>query len=132
MPHESRILMKGHETLLDVCMESHMSYTGSSDPLPENELRRNVSVLQTAINHWKPGLLRSKRFDDAVLELCLATIAEVENDNVMTNINKEIEKTKKLKEVVRVMGGFINPHCMVPKNYLKSWLDTLSSIIEED
>ena len=56
---------------------------------------------------------------------------KIDKDN-MTNTNKEIEKTKKLKEVVRVMGGFINPHRMVPKQYLKSWLDILSSIIEED
>lgn len=77
MPYESRILMRDNETLLDICLETHMSHTGSSDPLREEDLQRNILVLQTAVDNWKDELVRSKRFDDAVLELCRATLAEV-------------------------------------------------------
>ena len=77
MPYESRILMRDNETLLDVCLETHMSHTGSGDPLREEDLQRNILVLQTAVGNWRQELIRSKRFDDAVLELCRATLAEV-------------------------------------------------------
>lgn len=69
--------MRDNETLLDICIETHMSHTGSSDPLREEDLQRNISVLQTAVDNWKDELVRTKRFDDAVLELCRATLAEV-------------------------------------------------------
>lgn len=68
--------MRDNETLLDVCLETHMSHTGSSDPLSEEDLQRNVSVLQAAVDNWREELARSKRFDDAVLELCRAALAE--------------------------------------------------------
>ena len=68
--------MRDNETLLDVCLETHMSHTGSSDPLREEDWQRNILVLQTAVNNWRDELVRTKRFDDAVLELCRATLAE--------------------------------------------------------
>ncbi len=81
MPYESRILMRDNETLLDICLETHMSHTGSSDPLCELDLRRNILVLRTAVEHWKQESVRSQRFDDAVLALCYATLAEVDKEN---------------------------------------------------
>lgn len=80
MPHESRILMRPNETLLDICLETHMSTTGSSEPLSKEELSRNINILTTAVDKWLVnGGVRWRRFDDAVLELCKATLAEVDD-----------------------------------------------------
>lgn len=80
MPRESRILMKSGETLLDICINTHMALLGSADPLTLIELQRNTEILQKAVDHWQPGRTSSKRFDDAVLELCRATLEELANE----------------------------------------------------
>ena len=78
MPKESRLLMNPGETLLGICLDTHMGTTGSSDPLSTQDTARNLKILSTAILYWKKDSDKWKRFDDAVLELCRATVAEVE------------------------------------------------------
>lgn len=73
----SRQMMEPDENLLTICLALHMSLNGSSDPLDRATHDRYVSTLKSAFHTWEAGRPASKDFDDAVLDLILATLAEV-------------------------------------------------------
>ncbi len=87
MPYEARIMMKEGETLLSICLDTHMSTTGSSDALSADEYNRNLDILRTAVSNWKVGNVAYQRFDDAVLELCNATILEAELSDLVQSLD---------------------------------------------
>ena len=51
MPKQSRELMSPTEDLLQICLDLHMSYTGSSDPLSINTETRYLDILNLAIQY---------------------------------------------------------------------------------
>ena len=79
MPQEAQALMDNDETLLDICLETHMATTGASDMLDDEWMVRNRRVLEIAVENWTPSSPRHLRFDNAVLELIKATLEEMES-----------------------------------------------------
>lgn len=75
MPSNTRVLQEG-KTLLDICLELHMSNTGASDVLTENDITKYLDILITATLCWEEGLKQWKDFDDAVLNLVKITTRE--------------------------------------------------------
>jgi hypothetical protein len=39
---------------------------------------------------------------------------------------------QELEQLAKQIESFTNPHCMVPKNYLKQWVSTLQQFIDKD
>jgi len=84
MPIEAQQLMDQGETLLDVCLETHMATTGASDMMGDDMMDdewkvRNRRILETAVENWTPSSPRHLRFDNAVLEIVKATLEEMES-----------------------------------------------------
>ena len=77
MSIRDRQLMEPDENLLTICLALHMSVHGSSDPLPQDVHERYVLTLKDAFYTWEAGREASKDFDDAVLDLIMATLSEV-------------------------------------------------------
>lgn len=75
MPREASELMRDGEDLLSTALSLHMSLSGASDPLSEDEELRHVLILKTALAHWHPSI-HHRRFDDAVKEVIQAVLAE--------------------------------------------------------
>lgn len=53
-----------------------MHFMGTSDPLPASEVAELVGFLKQRLHHWSPSISSSKRYDDAVKRLILATLKE--------------------------------------------------------
>lgn len=79
MPKQASELMKEGEDLLSICQKVHMMNTGASDALPDEDLGRYLDVLMLARDHWTPPHPKTTRFDNAVLSLVCATLAEHED-----------------------------------------------------
>ena len=79
MQIEAQQLMDQGETLLDVCLETHMATTGASDMMDDEWKVRNRRILETAVENWTPSSPRHLRFDNAVLEIVKATLEEIES-----------------------------------------------------
>lgn len=77
MPKESRELMNEGENLLTICLDLRMSNSGAADPLIDSCKERYIKILKKAIRFWESGPEKFKRFDNAVLELCKATLEEL-------------------------------------------------------
>jgi hypothetical protein len=85
MPRESQELMLNDENLLQICLDLHMSSTGSSDPLDDDTYNRYVLCLEQAVVHWKSEAWWSELFDNAVLNLVKNTLTSIK-------YQKEFEK----------------------------------------
>lgn len=71
------------ESIFDVCQALHSSASGSSDPLPDDELRRLTAWLQMRVDEWHRTAGRSvpwEEFDDAVYLLCRAALRDAQRD----------------------------------------------------
>ncbi len=82
MPHQSRILMNNNESLLDICLNLHMSNTGSSDCLSKEDVIHYLNILKTALVYWeKQPILKFELFDNCVKDLIQTTIQETQSYN---------------------------------------------------
>lgn len=54
----------------------HGSEMGSSDPLSDEDREAYLAEVKKRVENWTPSPPRSKRYDDAVKEMCLAVVAE--------------------------------------------------------
>ena len=66
----------GLGNLLNICLELHMSNTGSSDALNSEQRSFLVNILKQAIIDWTEGSDKTKKFDNAVLYLIQITLQE--------------------------------------------------------
>lgn len=63
--------------LLAVAQEIHMHATGSATHLAIEELDRYAHWLQCRVDNWRPPYKFTREFDDAVLSVCQAALAEI-------------------------------------------------------
>lgn len=66
----------GFGNLLNICLELHMSNTGSSDALNGDQRSFLINILKQAIADWTEGSGKDKKFDNAVLYLIQTTLEE--------------------------------------------------------
>lgn len=64
------------QTLPELCMIVHMYQTGSGPDLGSETYAYHLETLQIALDNWEEGRADEKLFDDAVLNLVVATINE--------------------------------------------------------
>ena len=66
-------------TLPSLCLDLRMAYNGSADPFSEEEKCAALAYLKRRLAEWKPTVWPpSAKFDEAVRQLVIATIEEVE------------------------------------------------------
>lgn len=66
----------GLGNLLNICLELHMSNTGSSDALSDENRLFLINILKQALVDWTEGPEKYKKFDNAVLYLIETTLQE--------------------------------------------------------
>ena len=66
----------GLGNLLNICLELHMSNTGSSDALSDENRLFLINILKQSIIDWTEGPEKYKKFDNAVLYLIETTLQE--------------------------------------------------------
>ena len=66
----------GFGNLLNICLELHMSNTGSSDALNDDQRLFLINILKQSIIDWTEGQIKYKKFDNAVLHLITTTLQE--------------------------------------------------------
>ncbi len=62
--------------LPEMCLVVHMYQTGSGPDLGSERYKHHLETLQIALDNWEEGRPDEKLFDDAVLNLIVATINE--------------------------------------------------------
>ncbi len=69
-------------TLPEICARLHELHTGSRDSSSETDPDfdgKSVVILEMAVKDWEPSADHAKPYDDAVLALVKATLAERTN-----------------------------------------------------
>ena len=72
----NKIANSGFSNLLNICLELHMSNTGSSDCLNDEQKTFLATILEQALEEWNDGFIKYKLFDDAVENLIEKTLKE--------------------------------------------------------
>lgn len=83
----NKITNSGFGNLLNICLELHMSNTGSSDVIGFTKKIFLVTILEQALEEWKEGPTSSKPFDDAVKNLIEITIKEYKDSVYFYNMD---------------------------------------------
>lgn len=73
------------KSLLMICLELHQNATGSADYLNAEQYGQYYHYIANRIKNWKPPLMSSRRFDNAVRELAKATIEECDRFDEAAN-----------------------------------------------
>lgn len=66
-------------TLVEICQELHMHFTGSAEGLMPEEVAKMVNILEIAVKHWKPAKARWNKYDEAILNIVKITLEEYNN-----------------------------------------------------
>lgn len=67
-------------TLLSVCLDLRMAHTGATDPLPNEVVQARCAALRARLGAWTPSYHPGRAgFDEAVKQLVVATLAEVQS-----------------------------------------------------
>jgi len=65
------------EGLVDWCIELHMSITGTSDALTDDEIDRLTAWIEARVEtHWRSSRPSARGFDDAVRAMGRAAVVE--------------------------------------------------------
>ncbi len=75
-------------SLLDICLMVHQHSTGSSDELNPGQYEHWRDILKDAVRYWSEGHFQSLQFDNAVLNLIIATLNEPEFSKLFSERNK--------------------------------------------
>lgn len=82
----NKVANSGFGNLLNICLELHMSNTGSSDCLKIAEKTNLVSILKQSIEEWDDSYYNFQFFDNAVRNLIETTIEECSEDWVLMKV----------------------------------------------